>query len=171
MTFSLTEFIKNFVGRKRPNFFAMCNYHGYRDSLQTNNFTYYNSMTTPGIPGNLTNCLETDISILKDSQYSFPSGHSASAFCALVFCGLILTNTLHNWSKKHNMLKGLIICIFVWSAVMVAGTRPRDYWHNFDDILCGAAIGSTMAILAFYLNYGTDVDKDSFVGDLTQSLV
>jgi len=155
MTFSLTEFIKSYVGRKRPNFFAMCNYQGYRNALETNNFTNYNLNTTPGLPGDLSNCWETDISIIRDSQYSFPSGHSASAFCALVFCGLVLTNSLHDWSKKHNMIKGLVMCCFVWSAVMVAGTRPRDYWHNFDDILGGAAIGATMAILSFYLNYAT----------------
>jgi len=153
MTIALTEFMKNFVGRKRPNFFAMCNYRGYRNALQSGNFASYNNLTTYGAIGNMQYCLETDPAILADSQYSFPSGHSSSSFCALVFCGLVGMNTLWHWSRRHNMIKGILVCIFIWSSAIIAGTRPRDYWHNFDDILAGTAIGAVMAIFVFYLNY------------------
>ena len=39
---------KTFCGRKRPNFFALCNYKGYKTALATGNFTYYNSVTVAG---------------------------------------------------------------------------------------------------------------------------
>jgi len=153
MTFALTEFTKNFVGRKRPNFFAMCNYMGYRDALASGNFTQYNLDTVLGQVGSMENCYETDPSILSDSQYSFPSGHSSSAFCALIFCGLVGMNTLVHWSRKHNMTKAVLVGICIWSAAIIASTRPRDYWHNFDDVLAGAAIGTVMAMFVFYLNF------------------
>jgi len=162
MTIAITEFLKNFVGRKRPNFFAMCNYYGYRDALSTGNFTLYNSLTVAGRPGNLYNCYEKDVSITDDSQYSFPSGHSSTSFCALVYCGMLGMITLHHWTNRHHMLKALLVCFFIWVAAIIAGTRPRDYWHNFDDILAGSIIGTVMALLVVYLNYGRwGVEKDS----------
>jgi len=164
MTIAFTEFLKNFVGRKRPNFFAMCNYRGYRDAVTSGNFTSYNTLTTYGALGNMENCLETDPSILADSQYSFPSGHSSSSFCALVFCALVAMNTLKHWSRRHNMLKGIMVCLFIWSAAVIAGTRPRDYWHNFDDILAGAVIGTVMAVFVFYLNYIAELELEVKVG-------
>ena len=56
----VTEFLKLFVGRKRPSFFAMCDYQGYRSALAQDNFTAYLALTAPGRPGNLTLCRETD---------------------------------------------------------------------------------------------------------------
>lgn len=57
----VTEFLKVFEGRKRPNFYAMCNYHGYRDALTSGNYDAYLAATEPGRPGSMANCLETDI--------------------------------------------------------------------------------------------------------------
>jgi len=129
----------------------MCDYKGYGTAMTNNNFTLYNSLTVPGLPGDTSECM--NIPLTTDAQYSFPSGHSSSSFCALVFCSLVMMFTLHTWTRKHNMIKGALVCVFIWSSAIIAGTRPRDYWHNFDDILAGAAIGSGMAIIAFYLNY------------------
>jgi membrane-associated phospholipid phosphatase len=153
MNLALTTFLKNFIGRKRPNFFAMCNYQGYRDALLTGNYTYYHSHTIDGSRGDLSNCLEDDIGILRDSQYSFPSGHASSIFCALVFLGLLMTITLRNYTTRHVMIKGIFLATYIWTACIIAGTRPRDYWHNFDDILAGAMVGTAMAFTSFYLNY------------------
>jgi hypothetical protein len=41
-----TNSVKVYGGRPRPNFFAMCNYQGYRTALDTGDFSHYNSMTT-----------------------------------------------------------------------------------------------------------------------------
>jgi len=153
MTLALTTFLKNWVARKRPNFYAMCNYQGYREALATGNFTYYLQHTTPGAVGNMANCWENSTSILHDSQYSFPSGHSSSIFCSLVFIGALMMVTLRNYSSKHVMIKGVLLAIFLWSSAIIAGTRPRDYWHNFDDVIGGMIIGVAMAVLSFYLNY------------------
>jgi hypothetical protein len=39
------------------------------------------------------------------------------------------------------MAKGLLAMLYFFTASLVSSTRPRDYWHNFDDILAGAIIG------------------------------
>lgn len=40
-----TQGIKVYGGRPRPNFFAMCDYQGYRSAMETGNFTEYNALT------------------------------------------------------------------------------------------------------------------------------
>jgi len=152
MTLLGCEFLKPFAGRKRPNFFAMCDYHGYRTAVATNNFTEYISLTNPGTPGKLSNCRATPREILE-SQFSFPSGHSAAIWCSMTFLALYLYYVLQYYSTKHNMSKGIGAITFLAIACMVSVTRPRDYWHNFDDILGGSILGFGCAALAFALNY------------------
>eukprot|EP01127_Copromyxa_protea_P005846 TRINITY_DN15690_c0_g1_i1.p1 TRINITY_DN15690_c0_g1~~TRINITY_DN15690_c0_g1_i1.p1 ORF type:complete len:324 (+),score=41.63 TRINITY_DN15690_c0_g1_i1:179-1150(+) len=158
----VTGFLKNFEGRKRPNFYAMCNYHGYRDALETNDpekWEQYLSLTVPGRMGDMANCLETDPKILRESQYSFPSGHSSSIWCGFTFVAQTVLYLAHRYSPHNSMGKGVISLLFFTVAAVVAGSRPRDYWHNFDDVLAGSIIGSASAVLAFSINYSEVATK------------
>jgi hypothetical protein len=38
-------------------------------------------------------------------------------------------------------------------AFWVAGSRTRDYRHNFDDVSVGAAIGIVAAVLSYHINF------------------
>eukprot|EP01127_Copromyxa_protea_P001756 TRINITY_DN1167_c0_g1_i4.p1 TRINITY_DN1167_c0_g1~~TRINITY_DN1167_c0_g1_i4.p1 ORF type:complete len:230 (-),score=16.88 TRINITY_DN1167_c0_g1_i4:94-783(-) len=149
----VTDSLKVFEGRKRPNFFAMCNYKGYRDALESGNWDTYLAQTTPGVSGNMTHCLETDQAILRDSQYSFPSGHSSTIWCGFTFLAQTVLYLAHRYSPDNSMGKGIVGLLFFAVAAVVAGTRPRDYWHNFDDVLAGSIIGAASASLAFSINY------------------
>jgi len=151
MNFFLTVFLKSFVGRKRPNFFDYCNYQGYREALQTGNFTEYFALTVPGIPGSLDKCLDT--THIRDAQFSFPSGHSSFITCGFGFAGLFGMYMFNRFSKKHNMTKGLYLLVMIYFAFIVAATRPRDYWHNYDDILAGGCLGFGCALFAYLLNF------------------
>jgi membrane-associated phospholipid phosphatase len=163
VTTFMTQVIKNFCGRKRPNFFAMCNYKGYRTALETGNFTYYNSVTVEGAIGSLAHCLETDGSVLREAQYSFPSGHSSTIFAGLTFLCLYFLHVV----PKHYM-KGrfgtpasirflpthiIVMILLMLASLLVAGTRTRDYWHNFDDIMGGAVLGFGVSCFTFWLNH------------------
>jgi membrane-associated phospholipid phosphatase len=152
LTMAATEFIKSFAGRKRPNFFALCDYQGYRTAISTNNFTEYLSLTRFGIPGNISLC-RASLREIQEAQFSFPSGHSSSIWCGMTFVSIYILYILHHHSPRHNMAKGVLILIFLSTAVLVSVTRPRDYWHNFDDILAGGLIGFACSVLAFSLNY------------------
>jgi len=158
----LTQAIKIFCGRKRPNFFAMCNYKGYRTALLTNNFTDYNANTVDGAIGSMKNCLETDIATLNESQFSFPSGHSSLIFAGLTLLCLYWLHVVPRHFMKGQFgtpspvrflpIKMSCMIALMISASFVAGTRTRDYWHNFDDILAGAVLGFGCGVFAFWLN-------------------
>ena len=44
--------------------------------------------------------------------------------------------------------------LLLGSAAVIAASRVRDYWHNFDDILAGAVVGLAVAALASALHLG-----------------
>jgi len=149
--------VKIFVGRKRPNFYAMCNYKGYRDALSSGNFTSYYEQTVPGAQGDMMYCLETDVSTLNESQFSFPSGHSGEMFGGLTILFLlwIASVPVKNDSRKiwqFRLWRIVPMIIFLGASVVVACTRTRDYWHNFDDIVGGGLIGIGVAYFTFYGN-------------------
>jgi membrane-associated phospholipid phosphatase len=58
--------------------------------LDSNDFSAYQNATVEGAPGDITFCRETDQSIVWDSQFSFPSGHSALIFAGMTVLFLIL---------------------------------------------------------------------------------
>lgn len=144
----LTQSLKTFTARHRPNFFAFCDYAGYRDSLATGNMTAYEAATTSGALGQLSKC-RADAWVINDSQRSFPSGHAASAFNGMVFLSLVL-----RWAfsvpKGVHFTPSALAC---WSPIPVACwisiTRVRDRYHNQDDIVTGAVIGSLAAVFAW----------------------
>jgi len=174
VTTFITQVIKNFCGRKRPNFFAMCNYKGYRTALATNNFTYYNSVTVAGAIGSLEHCLETDGAVLREAQYSFPSGHSSTIFAGLTFLTLYFLHIVPKHFFKGRFgtphpirflpINIVVMMLLMLAALLVSGTRTRDYWHNFDDIAAGAVIGFGVSCFTFWLNHAR-VEKMEEEGD------
>jgi len=156
MTLAATEFFKAFAGRKRPNFFALCNYKGYLEAITTNNFTAYLDATTAGTPGDIAYCLASEKDILE-AQFSFPSGHASTIWCGMTFVAIYTLYIFHHYSPRNGMSKGILVLLFATTACLVSVTRTRDYWHNFDDILSGGLIGFASAVLAFALNYSPTV--------------
>jgi len=150
----VTNIIKSWIGRLRPDFFAWCNYKGYSAAINSGNFTDYLLDTVPGQLGDYQYC-EYDI---PDSRYSFPSGHSSVSFCGLAFLSLFLLHIISGVKfRHHNMEKAirfLIIFIPLFSAALVAASRVVDYKHHVDDTIWGALIGGTAAYLAFASSYG-----------------
>jgi len=157
----ITLVLKSYVGRLRPNFFAMCNYKGYRNALISGNFTAYDNLTVSGAVGSLSHCWETDSSVVHEAQYSFPSGHASLAFSGLIYLSLFLYHiTPHSFKFQNSSIrirvmtvKVFILLILFMAAALIAGSRTRDYWHNFDDIFAGSALGCGCALLSFWLNY------------------
>jgi len=157
LAFLVTNVVKVFVGRKRPNFFAFCNYKGYRDALQSGNFTLYDSLTVAGHPGSLEYCLNTVSSDINQAQYSFPSGHSSFTFAGLSIALWFLLHCIplgpvnkDVWTFR--MWRSIPMAILLGTSTIIACTRTRDYWHNFSDILGGTFIGSACAIFVVFIN-------------------
>lgn len=157
LTNAVTENVKVYVGKPRPNFFALCNYKGFADALQYNNYTDYFSVTSTHALGNINNCLGS-IDDIKNAQSSFPSGHTSTIFAGIVYMVLLMKFSVKriyidafpkDWIPFVNPIIKVIgnfFCILpLYLPVWVAITRIQDYHHRLEDIIGGCIIGVTIA--------------------------
>lgn len=147
----ITQMIKAFVGRLRPNFYAFCGF-----DLETKI------------------CMASPSQIIEARQ-SFPSGHSSLTFQGMVVIMLYLVARIglfafpdNSAKDKEYTIKALrtkqlqtvtAVAIPLLYGIFVASSRLVDFWHHPSDILAGILIGSGSACLAYHLFYPTVFSK------------
>ena len=166
----ITQMVKAFVGRLRPNFYAMCGFD------------------------TMTKTCTSSVAYIKEARQSFPSGHSSLSFQGMVIVALFLVariglskyymtaastsmidmGTINNkmdygavsknnasflsWSTIYGLRKKQIqtlasILIPISYAVFVATTRLVDYWHHPSDVVAGVIIGIGSGFIAYHIFY------------------
>ena len=135
ITVVLTDSIKLYVGRLRPNFYEMCGFS--LDSLEC----------------------EGEDNMILESRKSFPSGHSSFAFCAFTTISLFLLGKVQLYYttafsmpeiyRKRFLL--IIATLPMTYAFFVAGSRLRDNWHHPADVVAGSLIGFLSALFSYSL--------------------
>jgi undecaprenyl-diphosphatase len=78
-------------------------------------------------------------SILPPDKYSFPSGHSITAFAVAIAIGLF-----------YPQLQGCLLVV----ALLIAGSRIILGMHFLSDVLAGSAIGVILGISSFHIFAG-----------------
>jgi diacylglycerol diphosphate phosphatase/phosphatidate phosphatase len=150
-TMLATNALKNAIGSKRPNFFALCQYSGYQEALASRNassaaWLAYEAATQLGAPGSLAKCAAA----AADAQRSFPSGHSSLSFAGLAFLALALRASAGlgagDWLSPAALAAGSPLAL----AMYIAATRVRENWHREVDVSVGALLGSTLALVAWH---------------------
>ena len=141
--------LKVFAGRPRPHFFSRLEeaekYAIEHNFTQSKKESYVHSQR------------------IKSYQ-SFPSGHSATAFCGFTFMALYLCGKIHMWSVQQGYIQGstkpkllqgnlwkiLFVCLPILAASLIAVSRTRDYHHNYSDIVAGSALGVFSACIVYF---------------------
>ena len=149
MTQFFTCMAKMYVGRLRPNFYAMCGFD------------------------NITLTCTADEEYVLQARSSFPSGHSALSFgsmgCLVWYflgrsgIGRVSNKCLNEQDKvTFNPLffqkglfggkLGILTAFLPWIyASFVACSRLVDNWHHPSDIVAGSLIGIFCSTLAYHL--------------------
>lgn len=140
----ITNTLKMYVGRLRPNFYSLCEF-----SIQT------------------LKCMADD-STVSQGRRSFPSGHSSFSFCGMgvlvyFFLGRLghlqnrpLTTELSSFSKSSYVRRKplFLLCFSPWLySTFVACSRLVDNWHHPSDIVAGSLIGIFCSFVAYHLWY------------------
>lgn len=131
----VTDFLKNRVGRLRPDFLARCE---WSDSMHA--------------------CTGSSKDV-HNGRMSFPSGHSSTAFSGLGFLFLFLagkTGALHVTASPYlstafssRLLRlGLAVSPLIL-ATWIAVSRLEDYRHHKEDVIVGSLIGFASAYLSY----------------------
>ncbi|KAJ8952904.1 hypothetical protein NQ318_006521 [Aromia moschata] len=127
---TFTTFVKLTLGRPRPNFFLRCFPDGYGTNIDSCTGEYDGQM---------------------DGRKSFPSGHAVFSFTGMVYLTLHLFKLI-DFAKPFRC-RGVV---FFWCtlpvllATLVAVSRTCDYHHHYSDVVGGAMLGSTVAIIVFH---------------------
>jgi diacylglycerol diphosphate phosphatase/phosphatidate phosphatase len=131
---TLTHVLKYYVLRRRPNFYALCEWNG-------------------------TACTVTSKKVLE-SQLSFPSGHSSIGWCGMTFWVLVLLGKMRLSSSSSSSSGGRrtrkvwtmwLVCLIPWSwAAYVAASRIVDRWHTASDVIAGTLLSIACATLSYH---------------------
>ncbi|KAI0339631.1 lipid phosphate phosphatase 1 [Trametopsis cervina] len=133
----LTEFLKNRVGRLRPDFLSRCK---WKSALKA---------------------CSGDLEKVQDGRRSFPSGHSSEAWAGMTFLSLFLAGVTGAWLLSHTAPPRAItssriarLCLTlapIAYATWVAVSRIEDYRHHKEDVLVGSLLGAGTAATCYLI--------------------
>jgi len=147
LTSAITNTLKISFGEPRPSFFGICNYQGYRDALNSGNFTEYYNLTRFGQYGDIKYC-RANQSDIYDAFMSFPSGHSSLMFAGVTYVSLFFF-MFRKYSDTHYLLGVIVVGGYYVFATWVAFTRVMDYEHKTSDVFAGAFVGCVIAYMIY----------------------
>lgn len=140
-------FIKWTVGGLRPHFLSLCDPHIPLDSA---------GLDPQGIWHQPRDVCMGDEKKLREAQMSFPSGHACAAFAGFGFLSLYLSSTLGIFEhgvgevserRGTSHWRQMMFVAPLLAALLIAASKVRDGWHHPVDVIAGALIGSTFAIM------------------------
>lgn len=133
----ITDILKGWVGRPRPDFLARC---GPKPSTPLDTFVDISVCTGPLGPR-----------ALVDGMRSTPSGHSSISFSAFLFLSMWLFGQLQLLLNVTG--RPVYLYLFAGSPLVLASyvalSRTQDYRHHFVDIFLGGILGCFVAVVVY----------------------
>lgn len=150
----LTNVLKAWVGKLRPDFLARC---GPGPQISLDKFVDISVCTAP---------LGKDL--LQDGMRSTPSGHSSVAFTAFGYLCIWLYG---QWrlcalsSVEKPLYMYIVAAVPLMLAIYIALSRVQDYKHTFLDVTLGSVLGCTVAFMVHSKYF------QPFYGDMSNELL
>eukprot|EP00833_Pecoramyces_ruminatium_P000648 jgi/Orpsp1_1/1174680/evm.model.c7180000050952.1 len=154
ISLELSEFVKALFGRFRPDFLSRCQIN--TDKVQE---IIAGQFTIDGLPVgqnrlfDLSICTNPNTKILDEGRRSFPSGHSSTICSTFILLAFYLAGKLRVFDRRVYVWRLAVSTLPIFGAVYVMSTRHQDNLHHWSDLLGGAILGSTVAILVYHFFY------------------
>lgn len=126
-----TNYIKNWIGRLRPDFLDRC---------QPKPNLPIDTLLTASEA-----CTTENKSLLLDGFRTTPSGHSSESFAGLGYLYLWLSGQLLTEHVQVGVWRKYLAMLPLLGASLVALSRTEDYRHHFVDVLLGSFLGYIIA--------------------------
>lgn len=123
----VTDVLKNWIGRCRPDFLARC----IPDKSALPDVLYYAKDI----------CTTTKKDRLLDGFRTTPSGHSSMAWSSLGYLSIWLNAQLNSSHIHRGAWRSIIAFLPCLLAFYIALSRTQDYRHHFVDIILGSLLG------------------------------
>lgn len=135
----ITDILKNWIGRHRPDFIARCipSADAPRDIL-----VFAKDV-----------CTTTNKSRLADGFRTTPSGHSSAAFSSLGYLSFWLQGQFLSNHPLTGSWRKLVALIPLICAALIALSRTEDYRHHFVDVILGGMLGFTVGLWNYRRNF------------------
>lgn len=127
----ITEVLKVWIGRHRPDFLSRCI---VREGTPINTMVFAQDV-----------CTTTDIAKLMDGFKTTPSGHSSISFSGLGYLSLWLCGQFLVSHVDTGAWRSIVSGLPLFGASYVAFSRTEDYRHHFVDVILGSCLGSLVA--------------------------
>lgn len=134
-----TNFVKNWIGRLRPDFIDRCQ---PKPNLPVN--TLFTASEV---------CTTENMDILYDGFRTTPSGHSSESFAGLGYLYLWLCGQLLTEHFQTGLWRKIVAMLPLLGASLIALSRTQDYRHHFIDVLIGAIVGYFVAHMVYRRNF------------------
>lgn len=122
-----THSLKLYVQRRRPNFYALCEFS--TQNLQ---------------------CTTLSPARLLEANFSFPSGHSSLSCSSMTFLVWYFLGKLVGRTRPG----AIFVCLMPWAwSVYVGASRIVDQWHHPSDVLAGLMLGFVAGTVAYHAWY------------------
>lgn len=131
----ITDILKNWIGRPRPDFLARC---GPTPTTPPNTYVGIEVCTAP--LGQI---------YLLDGGKSTPSGHASLSFAGLFYLYLWIIGQF-KLRRESYLWQHLVAIIPIILASYVGLSRTQDYRHHFLDIILGSGIGISVAFVVYF---------------------
>ncbi|KAF5376542.1 hypothetical protein D9757_008263 [Collybiopsis confluens] len=96
---------------------------------------------------------------INDSLESFPSGHSTAGWAGLFYLALYFNAQLKVLSAHNPAYWKMILMLApLLGATLISGALTIDEFHNWYDVLAGAIIGISTALIAFRQTFASIFD-------------
>ncbi|KAL1680871.1 phosphatidic acid phosphatase type 2/haloperoxidase [Schizophyllum commune] len=142
--------LKWLIGGLRPHFLTACQPNVDPANLNGVGFgsIYFDRTVCTG-----------DRDEINDSLESFPSGHSTAGWAGLFYLALYFNAQLKVMSA-HNPAYWKMILFFspLLGATLISGALTIDEYHHWYDVLAGAIIGTSTAIVAYRQTFAAILD-------------
>lgn len=127
ITAVVTDVLKIWIARPRPDFLARC---AAKKNTDPTKLVGFEVCTKPY--GDM---------ILYDGLKSTPSGHSSISFAGLLYLSLWLIGQFKLVPSKSLAYAYFVPSLPIFLATYISLSRTQDYRHHFLDIILGGAIG------------------------------
>lgn len=144
----ITNFIKNWVGRLRPDFLARCQPQA---GLPLDTLLYAKDA-----------CTTKDLERLLEGFRTTPSGHSSESFSGLGYLYLWLCGQLLTEHPRSSLATKAIAFVPLVGASMIAFSRTQDYRHHFVDVVTGSLLGYFFAYFSYHRFFPSITDPMAF---------
>lgn len=144
---TVTDILKNWIARPRPDFLARC---GPKEGTPVNQLVGVDVCTSP-----------LGIAVLIDGMRSTPSGHSSISFAGMLYLTLWLYGQTQVFVKRQPIYLTLACSLPLLLSSYIALSRTQDYRHHFMDIVLGTTLGVFMSATVYHRYFNGIFSEDS----------